>query len=701
MATPFEKLSPVNPEYVKLLEDYLDKRCLSPSDFPEGLVPYGNRQFLRERNYSDHLMCGRPYIFLTYLDASGNPYPGKDAKGQPDPTNPYAVARFLGKTDELVNGDPPPKILSQKDRQNQLHFEPIQPIEGEQRNWFNLPKGQIVVHVESMIKAKAVHKWTGFPTVGLNGVGSFASSKRGIALLHSESEVDFTQFTNVILFDSNITKQSVKDCLDQFAHRLKNVAGCADVRIATLPKAPDGSDWGPDDFMRENGNEALIKIIREAEPYVGEEHDDLLATVADRLLFCLKSGNVIDRVEKIVRSTAKARERYLTFNKKILKRGAVSTVEAFKVWMESKSRGEVMNPAYEYLGEEFIEEEDGVYYNLYQRGGAWPGEGDASEIVRHLEQMISVEDLKLLRAYLKYLKFGKIKPTSFPVLYSDKRGVGKGWFTKLAHRLIGMANATNSDSKAFVSNFNALLANKRLVIVNEFKVQKSGAKDAAMNSIKRFFGDEYIIIEPKGVDAYQLKNLAGMIITANALEDVPTDGLEDRRMWYVECHLVEGSRSEEYWDRLHSLCDNPGAMSAFARWVEEGEDINFATWLPPLDEKRREAIRLSSHSIEAAAMDVLDEVREAGFVCVGYPLIVEMLKREGIEADKMAVKTLSSILKKAGWEASEKKYGKNGVQAKVWIADSNRFGPMALAGTEVSAEMARAAKHFLNASDKY
>lgn len=697
MSSPFDKPTIINPNYVKLLEEYLDKRCLTPNDFPAGLVPLDRREFLIERNYNATLAAGRPFIFLDYLDPHGKPYPGVDERGNPDPRNPFSVARFLGEPNLWRGDEPPPKVISQNGRANQLHFEPIPDLDGEKRTWHTLPKGQIVVHVESMIKAKAVSRWTGYPTVGLNGVASFHSSKRGVQLLHADTDVDFSQFVNVILFDSNTWKKPVAEAREQLAHKLKHLVG-ADVRLAELPKAPNGEDWGPDDFMRENGNEPLIQIIRDAAPYVGEEHGDLLEQIVDKLVYCVKSNSVIVREDKNVSTPDKTRTRFMNVNKKVLRRGATVTVEAFKLWIESKSRIDVVNPAYEYLGTEFIEKKDGVYYNLYKRGGYWPGEGDCSDIVAHLEKMFSPEDLTRVRSYLKFLKFSGKKPTSFPVLYSDKRGVGKGWLSKLAYRFIGPENCTSADARAFVSNFNAQLAHKRLVVVNEFKV-KPNEKDAAMNSMKRFFGDEHIVIEPKGQDSYQLENRAGMIITANALEDVPTDGIEDRRMWYAEAHLVDGA-DDAYWNKLHSVIDQDGPMAAFASWVEQGEDTDFATWRPPLDEARLEAILASSQSIDSALIVLLRELKreDQNWVCVSYPLVLELLKREGIDTEK-PVKTITAAMKRNGWVASEKKYGKTGSMAKVWIIDADKFSAMIDRGTEVNAEVKRATEYYV--SSKY
>lgn len=699
MTNPF---TPVfnNPQHVKLLESYLNDRCLEPSDFPEGLVPVADKNILAELGYNASLAAGRPFIFLQYLDPYGQPY--TDAKGE----NAYRLARFLG-TPTLWKGDkPPPKVIAQNDRPNVLHFEPIPEVEGEKRSWHNLKDGQIVVHVESMIKARAVSKFTGFPTIGYNGVNSYSSSKRGVELIHSQYDVDFSRLRHVILFDSNVWKPEVAQARLGLMFKLKHVLGCRDIAYVDLPKSITGEDIGPDDFLAQQGNQVLIDLIRTASNYTGEENDDLVAELQERAVYCTKTSSIIDRKDKVVRSEQKAASFYAPVNKKVLKGKATVTIAGFPLWRESKERTEVLNPGYEYLGEEFITRDDGVYYNLYQRSGPWPDapggtEVSDSPIVAQLMNMMSEGDLELFRAYLKYLKYSRAKPTSFPVLFSDKRGVGKGWAGKLAYRLIGAANSTNATAKQFVSNFNKQLEAKRLVVANEFKLGSHSEKEAAMNSLKTFFGDEFFTIEPKGVDSYQVENRAGMIITCNKLEDVPTDGLDDRRMFYIECSNKR-QVGEEEWPDLHAALDNPNAMNDFASWVAGGKDINFATWKPPMDAARERAILASSSSVEAACRTVLHDLQddeENKWICVSYELVVDLLKREGVPAlDSIAAKTLSTIMKQMGWRVSDKRYGKAGKQNKVWIVNEGAFAEIEHMGTKVNAEVNRAAQFFIGHS---
>lgn len=684
--------SPFNPStaYIKYLQDYLDSRALEPSDFPEGLVPMNFPALLSERGYNSKLAAGRPFILLKYLNSEGEGYFNKEDTAK---ENPYELARFLGEPTLWNGAEPPPKVIAQNNRPNVLHYEPLRHGPYAGKAWSDLPEGTKVLHLESMVKARAVHKWTGVPCIGLNGVDSFSSSKRGVRFLYEDQEIDFSKFHNVVLFDSNIWKKPVRDARERLLFKFKHVLGCREVGYVDLPKRLNGEDQGPDDFLAEVGNDPLVHLIDNCDTYAGGEHSDLLKRMDDAV-FCTKGGTVVSRGDKHVRNTSKARDYYANVNEKeVGKGGKITTIQGFAVWLESPHRTEVVNPAYEYLGAEFIDRHGEQFYNVYRESGPWPtannARGDIAPILKHLGAIMKQEDLERLRSYAKFLKMSPNKPTSFPVIYSDKRGVGKGWFAKLMYRLVGASNSTNADAKGFVSNFNAQLANKRLVVVNEFKVTGQPAKDAAMNSLKRFFGDEFITVEPKGVDSYDVENRAGMIITSNSLEDVPTDGMEDRRMWYIECHAPDYTPD---WDSLHGMLDRDDVMNAVYDWVSGAEDVNFSTWRPPLDEDRIKAIRRSSSGLDDACSTVLEDVRAEGVTCVRWETMLEMLKWHVPKIEDMTPKSIHNAMKRTGWLISAGKYGNTpATRRNVWIAKEAEFFENEANTKWVAGELSKAA----------
>lgn len=690
MSSPFTRSLVANGDDVKLLMEYLEKRCLEPNDFPEGLIPFRDADLLRQRNYLVRHACGRPYIFLRYLDPSGKPYL-KD-------NEPYELVRFLGEPKGVWGDkDPPLKVLSPGKRPNQLHFEPIRPLDGEQRDWASLPDHQVVIHVESMIKAKAVHRWTGYPCVGLNGVYGWSASKQGIEVIHSQTGIDFSRFRNVLLFDANTSdpkKPEVTKARNGLAFKLRNVLGCKDVRIAELPRSDDGEYWGPDDFLAAKGNAALDAIILKAEEYSGSLDDSLIGKIQDKVVFCRKSGHIIDREDKQVRDIAGAREWYRTINRKELQGKQIKTTYALDLWRDSaEARRVVVDPCYLYMGEEFVEKSDGEYYNLYKKSGPDPLEvrtGAADPIIRQLENMFTPAHVEHYRSYLKFLKYETGKPCSFMVIYGAKKGIGKGWSTVVADRLIGFPNSISARGRDLGGTFNAILQARRLILFNEYT--PDGNRATALNHLKGLAGDEYMTIEPKGIDPYQVENRAGAIFTTNYLEDIPNDGMDDRRMEYMHAD-PKVEVTPEGWDVLFALPKDEEVMRDFAAWVREGVSINFSTWRPnPLDRDRRGAILDSARGIPGDAMQLMAELKDEGYVCLRTETVYEIFRKHYGYTDLPEPRSLTSQLKRGQWVRSKKDtYGLHGNQRCVWIVDEEKFALIEHDNKAVMAEYARVA----------
>jgi hypothetical protein len=675
--SPFSRGLISQTEDVQLLDEYLNKRTLEPSDFPMGLIPMREPGILRERGYAHNVAAGRPFIFLRYLKPDGTPYyKNKD---------PYELVRFLGPVKMWKGKEDPPKAISPSGRPPVLHFEPI----GGGQDWSSLPDGTVVLHVESMIKAKVVHKWLpDNPCVGLNGVWGWASSKMGVELTYVDTGVDFSRFKNVILFDSNTHNPKVNQARNSLAFKLRNVLGCKEVYLAELPRPSkleyDDPDWGPDDFLRVKADpNQLVDVINAATPFVGSLDDPLIDAIKDKIVYCTSTSAVIDREFKDVMDTTHAKERYLPINRKELRGKATVTTYAFKLWQEdAEARRSVRAPCYRYLGEEFVEKSDGEYYNLYVKSGTWPVEGyertgAAEPIITQLHNMFGEAGVERFRSYFRFLKFTSGKPSTLLVVYGS-RGHGKGWITRLMDRVMGNANPATARGRELSSNFNALLGCKRLLIFNDYNPE--GSEQTALNAIKTLSGDEFIVIEQKGMDAYRIESNAGAIFTTNFLDQVPTDGLEDRRLIYLDA-TNRTLLTPSQWELLHEMYEDPEVLEDFTQWLKEGEEVNYCTWKPdPLDHDRQAAILASSSgTLKGTARMLLQRLRDdpAGYVCAWAVTLRTMFEEEGHDLSKYSNTRFANVLVHGDWVGTgSERFGRNKQQAAVYIIDPVKFEAM-------------------------
>lgn len=695
---PFSMSSIINRrEDVDELKKYLDDRCLIlDEDFP-GLIISREQRVLKERRYSVKRVARRPYFFLRYLDPAGQPYM-KDGE-------PYELARCLGEPVGWDGKEPPPKVIAPSGRRSELHFEPLRPLwAAVPRAWADLPEGTTVLHLESMVKAKAVHRWLpDYPCIGLNGVNGYSADKGETFIYEDVEGVDLRKLKHVILFDSNVDKRQVAEARDTLAFKLR-LMGCKDVRLAELPKNPDGPDWGPDDFLRHhatqddcNPAEMLEQIIEAANEFAGSQDDLLIARIQQRAVYCDGPNVFVDLEDLRVRDASAAAELYRPVNRPIRVGKVTRTIYGFNLWRDTLERRTVVAPCYAYLGERFVRKPDGEYINLFRPSGVEPAPertGAADRVIAQIENMLGPK-AELARSYLRFLRFEAGKPITMLVLHGTRRGVGKGWFTRMAMRLIGEANAAAPIGRDITGNFNALLQAKRLLVFNEFTTQ--GVPEAvALRNIKAL-ADPLIRIEPKGKDPYNLENMAGAVFTTNYISDVPVDGEGDRRMEFMEARNAhEPSEAEWSWLQNDAL-DSEDVMADFARWIEDGERIDFATWKPDAnDEERQRVIRDSGSGgltgeLRQARRDLAEH--PAGLVCIRAATVRKWLQEGLDETSKLrvpSVQLLSKRMPRADWVSSRKEYGRAADRRYVWVLNPIRFAAIEDNDELVAAEWKRA-----------
>jgi hypothetical protein len=281
-------------------------------------------------------------------------------------------------------------------------------------------------------------------------------------------------------------------------------------------------------------------------------------------------------------------------------------------------------------------------------------------------------------------------------MYSDTRGVGKGWFTDLVRGLFGAHNVGTSTADALAEKFNAHTVGIRVLLAHEFKAANGSNKKAALNYLKTYIGDETIPVRAMNQNVYQTKVKSLVFITTNDKTDIPSDGLGDRRQWYVQAGAGEGGAelskmSLEWWDEAWKALKNPELMGAFARWVSEGEHVDFRSWRPPVSEMREEDLMEGQPADVQTAYEIRQKALSLGVrATTGAAIRALMTTELGQEPFKVG-KAFGKMLREAGW-----------VTHKDWVEAVNRVAlwlPSPIENTEYNLHLAR--KWHREDSDKW
>jgi hypothetical protein len=171
-----------------------------------------------------------------------------------------------------------------------------------------------LVVTESPFKAIAAAQ-AGIPALGLGGTGTTLRTDSQEPRLN-ETWLDPHGKVVTICFDAG---RATNACVARDEAKLAQAleaAGAAEVLLAALPLDPRGGDWGPDDFIKANGADALRKVIAAAVPANPVKRLSLVADsdAADALLDDLpflisvikSKASVQDRVRDWFRRKKKA-----------------------------------------------------------------------------------------------------------------------------------------------------------------------------------------------------------------------------------------------------------------------------------------------------------------------------------------------------------------------------------------------------------
>lgn len=192
--------------------------------------------------------------------------------------------------------------------------------------------------------------------------------------------------------------------------------------------------------------------------------------------------------------------------------------------------------------------------NLWNGFALEAEEGDATPFLDFIHHVICNGDEQLFEWVISWMADAVQNPGTRPgtaiVLYGGQ-GVGKSFFAETFGALFGPHFIEATDPRHITGNFNSHLIDKALVFADE----GSYAGKAATSKLKNLVTSDRFIVEPKGVDAFEVRNCLRVIIAGNDSRLIKA-GSDERRYLVLEV----GDRHKEDHDYF-------GALAA---WRENG-----------------------------------------------------------------------------------------------------------------------------------
>ncbi len=228
----------------------------------------------------------------------------------------------------------------------------------------------------------------------------------------------------------------------------------------------------------------------------------------------------------------------------------VSYVSATKRWLESSKRRQ-------FAGVVFAPEgAPNGFYNLWKGFSVEPKEGDCSIFLDHIMRNVCQDDERLfdwVMAWFAQIVQNPEKKTGTSLVLRGKQGAGKTKPLEIIGSLFPQHYCLAANQRYLTGQFNAHLVSCLLLQIDEGFW--AGAKDAA-GVIKDLVTSHSQMIEKKGVDPTDYKNLVRLAITSNNDWVIPAD-FEERRFGVLD--VGEGNLQDaEFFKSLDRQMDNGG-----------------------------------------------------------------------------------------------------------------------------------------------
>ncbi len=248
--------------------------------------------------------------------------------------------------------------------------------------------------------------------------------------------------------------------------------------------------------------------------------------------------------------------------------GEYKKVSITSIWLDSIFRrqydGIVFSPSNDIPG----------YYNLFKGFPVEPVKGDWSlyrNLMRNIIAAGNDEHYKyLLKWMARLIKDPGGERSGSAIVMRGKMGVGKGVFVSQYGEILGSHFLHITNPSHLVHRFNNHLKDCLLCFVDEGIW--AGDKTAE-GILKGMITEKYIMVEPKGKDAFSIKNHIHLIFASNNDWVIPA-GLEERRFFVLDVS-DKHMQDHEYFAAIINQMNNGGREALLYDLLEmDISDVN-------------------------------------------------------------------------------------------------------------------------------
>jgi hypothetical protein len=419
------------------------------------------------------------------------------------------------------------------------------------------PSSPIVI-TEGELKSACCTKHV-YPCMGLGGVYSFRSAKRGLTLIPEFYAFEWRDRKVVVAFDSDArTNTMVAAARNALCKELLALGAVA--FIAEVPAAEDGRKQGLDDLVLAEGAEELKRILDAAEPFAASaalhELNAEVAYIVDPGMIVVVNSGLKMRANDFT-SHAFANRHHVEQVSDGQGNIKLKKVATAKAWLEWPGRAELRRVTYS-PGEPRVT--DAAEFNTWPGWGQEPKKGDVKpwkELLDFLFRGKPEERLWFERWCAIPLQKPGAKLYTACVLWGVYTGTGKSLTGYTLSRIYGK-NFTKIGDQELADGRNEWAEGKQFVLGDDVTGHE---QRKYADRLKAMITQHEMRIDRKYVPTFEVPDRINYLFTSNHPDAFFLE--DDDRRFFV--HEVHGSAMDpEFYRRYMAWINNGGASHLFA-----------------------------------------------------------------------------------------------------------------------------------------
>ena len=441
-----------------------------------------------------------------------------------------------------------------------------------------------IIITEGEFKSIALAE-AGYNGIGLGGVSSYQSKKRGIPLISPLDKFEWKDRNVCIIYDSDLaTNINVRSSQFKLARMLSDMGAIVTI---TFVQAPDGEKYGIDDAIVKYGPTIVQSLIDNAQAFT---QYDAIEKLSDEFAYCISQEKIFSMASDTFMSVTAFHDLLANRFINVYKMNdegdtKVVRVTLSKEWMKSPLRTTIQDICFEPSKDTgFLYKNGLLYYNIFKGFDVKPSmdkniKNKKSvklflELIKFLCIDLKPEQLKWFISWLAVgLKNPGTKMHSAVIMWSHTEGNGKSTIGQLMRKLYAPYSGTVTSSM-LNSSYNSFIQNRLFISSDELTgadVDNVKEVKTYMDILKNLITQDVVTINEKYMKPRDISDYCNYYFTSNNINMVAINNAS-RRFFVV--HANEAVMPQEFYMQFYNECMSEKGLSEIMAYLQSYEVEN-------------------------------------------------------------------------------------------------------------------------------